>query len=135
VVDIELLLVALLQADDEIAGGVWVDLPEHVDRPCVRVQAGGGREDTSDYQPWLNRPTVNIEAWGETRQSASAAIHVVRDRMLRLPREDSVQTHGEVARVTATYPFYVADPDFPVDDRPGPRYTFTARLTVHPVRA
>jgi hypothetical protein len=137
-VDIELLLATLFQSDagtiEAVPGGVWVELPEGVTRPCARMTAGGGREDTSDYPVWLNRPVVNFDVWGATKSQASTAVHAIRDALLSVPREQPVQTHGEVTRVTATYPFWLPDEDFPVDGRPGPRYLFTARLTAHPTR-
>lgn len=139
-IDIERLLVAFLRADSNVDaifdGSIYVDIPQDATRPVCRVQTLGGVPDSSAQPPWLNRPTVNVDVWADDKFDAFQGIAAIRTALLAAPREASVQTYGEVVHVSATFPAYLPDSDWPTTNgQPGPRYNMTTRLTAHPTRS
>lgn len=115
------------------AGGVVTELPEGVGRPVIRVEASGGEGGASSGPVWLDRPTVQVDAWGDTKEDAESAIRAAADAFVSAPRTNPVLTDGTVTRVTTTYPVWNPDEDWPgPDGQPGPRYTMTVRIAGHP---
>jgi hypothetical protein len=140
VVDIERLLVALLRAHSDVAEifeeSIYVDLPQNASRPVCRVSQLGGLPDSSAQPTWLNRPSVDFDVWAVTKLAAFEAMSTVRLALLEAPRLNSVHELGELVYVSATFPAYLPDSDWPDDNgQPGPRYHMTTRITAHPTRS
>ena len=139
-VDIERLLVALLRANsdvnDVLEEKVYTELPSGVDRPICRLSLLGGLADNSAQPDWLARPAVDFDVWGVTKSEAFTAVSVIRQVLLAQPRTQTFRDEGDVVYVSATYPIYLPDSEWPdVNGRPGPRYHMTTRLTAHPTRS
>ena len=138
-VDIERLLVALLRNHDEVNDvleeKIYAELPAGIGRPVCRLSALGGLPRTSAQPPWLNRPSVDFDVWGVTKNQAFTAISTVQEVLLAQPRTQTFWDYGELVYVSATDPMYLPDPDWPDSKgRPGPRYHMTTRITAHPTR-
>ena len=138
-VDIERLLVALLRADAEVDdffdSAIWVDLPDKSPRPVCRISQLGGVSDNSAQPPWLNRPSVDFDVWAVTKHDAFEGMSIVRRVLLAAPREQTFWDYGELVYVSAAFPAYLPDSDWPVNGQPGPRYHMTTRITAHPTRS
>lgn len=139
-VDIERLLVALLRANAEVDeifdGKVYVDhLPEQAARPICRISQFGGVSDNSNQPLWLNRPSVDFDVWAVTKNAAFNGISIIRQVLLSEPRNQTFGEYGELVYVSATFPAYLPDPEWPVNGQPGPRYHMTTRITAHPTRS
>lgn len=139
-VDIERLLVAYLRAHPTVSdifdGSIYDDIPENASRPLCRLVVLGGVEDTSAQPIWVNRPSLNVDVWGDTKSEAQSAIAAVREALLELPHLYGVQALGEVPRTAATHPAYLPDEEWlDPNGRPGPRFNMTVRVTVHPTRS
>lgn len=136
-ISVEQIILEVLREDATLAGVVgtriYAELPEGVARPVVTVESSGGRAGDSESPNWLLLPTVQVDARGVTKASALAAAGAAHDAVIAAPRSNSVTAAGVVTRVTATYPVWIPDDDWPTPNgEPGPRYIMTVRVAAHP---
>ncbi len=113
---------------------VHADLPDDAERPALRVEESGGVSslETSRMPDWLRSQDFQLDAWDVTRLGAATLIDQARSVLLAAPRTDPVTPHGVLTLTSASARLYLADSDWPVDGRPGPRYQLTVRTHVHP---
>lgn len=103
-------------------------LPEKPVRPIVQVEEAGGAPNRDANR--LNKQDLQIDIWGNSKREAFDLTAQVRD--LLVDSRNHVAANGVVlvgARVNL--PSYLKDPDFPVGNRPGPRYVMIVSVTAH----
>ena len=108
-------------------------LPENPTRPVARVSLLDG-PPTSSSQPapgYLNKATFQIDVWAETDPEAEEIAEQIRVAVLSAPRTQPVAGTA-FSYTTAEWPADLPDADWPVDGRPGPRYSMTVRVSAHP---
>lgn len=106
-------------------------LPESAARPVARVSLLGGPSQASNRPVWLDKATFQVDVWGDTDDEAEEAITAIREAILTAPRAQPVPDQV-ISFTTCEYPAYLPDSDWPVDGRPGPRYSMTVRISAHP---
>lgn len=130
-VDAERLLVTYLLADDGVAAlcgtRVTTELPKTFTKQArVQIFRTGGVPDPKDVPGHLDRPTIQINAWGATKESAyDVAAETIR-AILAAPKathSGAVVTHAN--RLLG--PVWSPDPDTDT-----PRYVIGAVLWIHP---
>ena len=104
-------------------------LPDKPTRPVVQVQEAGGAPNR-EANGHLNKPDLQIDVWHSSRALAWAQAAEVRD--LLITSRNNVSELGVFVGARVTMPDWQPDPDFPVGNRPGPRYVLIASVTAHP---
>lgn len=125
-VDVCQLVLNLLKADGLDA---LPALRDKQTRPCLQVEeAGGPRSGNANGR--LNRQDLQISVWGSSKKEAQQTLARARD--LLIGSRNHVASDGTVlVKATATMPDWQPDPDFPVGNRPGPRYVMIVSATAH----
>lgn len=128
--DAEKLLIAYLKADSAVAALVAAKVsttlpPDFKKEKRVRLWRVGGTPDPSSPVPWLDRPRIQLEAYGTTKGEALNVANVVADAIARMP---GTYADGVVTDTAADLPLQWS-PDPHTDT---PRYLFGAVLYVHP---
>ena len=124
-VDVCQLVINILKAESINA---TPSLPEKPVRPVVQVEEAGGAPNGNANR--LNKQDLQIDAWGISKKEAWNTIAQVRD--LLIGSRNHVASDGTVlVGARARMPMYLKDPDFPVGNRPGPRYVMIVTVTAH----
>lgn len=124
--DVGQLVLNILKAESINA---YPALPASPARPIVQVQEAGGAFNR-EANGHLNRQDLQIDVWGNTRAETQQVAAQVRDLLINA--RNAVSDDGVVlvgARVSM--PSFFRDPEFPVGNRPGPRFVMIASVTAH----
>jgi hypothetical protein len=141
-VDAEMAASRWLRADPGVtalAGDrIYTEAPADKAWPMLRVFRVGGDPDPNPY--WLDRPDLQIDAWGGSKRDAYTLLETAMRALRRLTTragrealEPADQALGILARIAYTGLLYLPDPDVPTRaGAPRPRYLVTANATIHP---
>lgn len=128
-IDVMLLALEILRAD---ALPAYTELPENVGRPVIRVEESGGTLPNSRQPLYLIRQDVQLDAWAASKPEARSLIGAAFEALHAAATDPISFDNGRLSYVLALGGFnYLPDDDWPVDGRPGPRFSVTVRLTAH----
>lgn len=127
-VDIVALVLSYLQS--ETLNAVEA-LPDSATRPVLRVEEAGGPPATSVTVNRLTKQDLQIDVWGETKETAWQLMADARDLLLAAPRYNPDHPEGVFTGVRCNGPTYMPDESWPVNNRPGPRYLMVVSVTAH----
>lgn len=123
-VDVCQIVLNLLKAEGVNA---YPALPERPVRPVVQVEEAGGAPNRDANR--LNKQDLQIDVWGDSKKEAQTVAAQVRDLLINA--RNHIAEQGVIIGARVTMPSYLKDPDFPVGNRPGPRYVLIATVTAH----
>lgn len=103
-------------------------LPDKTARPVVQIEEAGGAP-SRDANGRLNKQDLQIDVWGNSKKEAWNTMAQVRD--LLIESRNHIADGQVLVGARVSMPSYLKDPDFPVGNRPGPRYVTVATVTAH----
>jgi hypothetical protein len=128
--DVERLVIDFLKAQAEVTtlapGGIDTEIPKHPVWPLLRVRRVAG---ASTSRPrWVDRPVVQVEAYGGTRSEAHALADTT--AAVLAARLEGVHDAGVVTGVRfGTGPNPMPDSDY---TPARPRWLFDVTVFIHP---